>query len=94
MKLYQWYAGGDNSLTLQLSKEIVLCCHHQGNCDDDIEATIRNCPEVSKQLNAMDPAALARELGEYTDWDTTDPEQNKARVLWIACGDIKEEQGW
>jgi hypothetical protein len=50
---------------------------------------------VRDQLDALDPAALAAELREYGAWDDeelADHEANLSRIVWIAGGNIREEQ--
>lgn len=49
---------------------------------------------IAVQLAALDPKALASELQEYGAWDETelaDHEQNLQRILWLAAGDIIEQ---
>ena len=51
-------------------------------------------PYVAKQTQHIDPVGLANELREYGAWDAAelaDHKQNIYRLLWIACGDIREE---
>lgn len=90
MARYQWYAGGNNSLSLTLSGATVRRCHHPGDCGDDIKAEIASNGPLRLQLEAMNAADLAAELSEYTDWDCSDVNTNRERILWIACGDIAE----
>lgn len=50
-------------------------------------------PSIEKQLNKLDPSLVAKELKEYGAWDSvelSDHSANLSRLLWIACGDIKE----
>jgi len=85
----QWY-GNYTTIEVSLTLDDARSGSHQGQCDDDIEALLR-VPYIAVQVADWDPVDLARELGEYSDWDTTDHEKNLARMLWIACGDIAEE---
>lgn len=66
---------------------------HPGPCDRDI-AELLQVPEIVAQFEKIDPADIAQELKEYGAWDEIelqDHDANRARILWIACGDIAEE---
>ena len=82
-----------NRFELRLRKEDALSGSHQGACDADI-AELRTLPRIAKQLDKLGQDKIAREVAEWSDWDTSDHEQNRARLLWIACGNLKEEKGW
>lgn len=67
---------------------------HAGPCDDDVEA-LMNKSYIRRQLAKIPPDVLAAELREYGAWDDdelADAEQNKRRIVWLAAGDICEEQ--
>lgn len=79
--------------TLELSAEHARQGSHQGACDADISELL-TLPEIASQLDSIDPAKIANELREYGAWDDAelqDADQNRARILWIACGDINTE---
>jgi hypothetical protein len=66
---------------------------HPGPCDTDV-FILSQVPAIREQLETIDPATLANELEGYGAWSTEElgnHEQNLQRVLWIACGDITEE---
>lgn len=87
-----WYTSGSGRIELDIDLDIADSCHHSGQCDADVEDAMQ-IPEIKKQLDAIDQKVLADELSEYGAWDDEDlkdHEQNKARILWIACGDIME----
>lgn len=82
-----------NRFELKITKAHALQGSHQGQCDEDI-AELLNVPAIRRQLNKIPADMLALELKEYGAWDETelsDHEANKARILWIACGDIVTE---
>lgn len=87
------WTDGSGRLHLALTLEDAKCGSHQGQCDADV-ADLRSIPYIAEQLDAM-PAELVRDhLREYGTWDAAelaDHEQNLHRVLWLACGDIREE---
>ena len=78
---------------LKITKEQALSGSHQGRCDDDIKALL-TVPQIRNQFNKIKPDDIKAELKEYGAWDDdklTDVEQNKARILWIACVNIRED---
>jgi hypothetical protein len=51
--------------------------------------------KIRRQLERIDPEVLRKELREYGAWDDedlADHAQNLQRILWIAAGDIVENQ--
>jgi len=52
-------------------------------------------PSISKQLDAISAADIAAELEEYGAWieegELDDEQANRERILWIACGNVREE---
>lgn len=51
-------------------------------------------PFISEQIDSIPADDIKAELSEYGAWDDdelSDTEQNKIRILWIACGNIREE---
>lgn len=88
-----WYTSSDGKIELELTLDDAKSGSHQGQCDDDIEG-LRRVPYVKAQLDKLDPADVRNELRGYGAWDTTelaDDEQNLNRLLWLACGNIREE---
>jgi hypothetical protein len=88
-----WFSSSSGRIELQITLAQARAASHQGQCDADVLA-LSNDRTIARQLANIDPADLARELGEYGAWDETelaDHAQNLQRILWIACGDIVEE---
>lgn len=82
-----------NRFELELTEEQAHMGSHQGACDDDI-AYLLTLPEIESQFDKISVFDLEKELSEYGAWDESelkDHEANKARILWIACGDIVAE---
>lgn len=80
---------------IELTKEQALSGSHPGPCDEDI-AELLKVPEIAAQLDKIGDETIKAELKEYGAWDEAelaDNEQNRARILWIACGNIREELG-
>ena len=64
---------------------------HPGPCDADVKrwAQITDLEEIAT------PDAIRAELREYGAWDDeelADDEQNIRRILWIAAGNIRDEE--
>jgi len=84
-----------NRFELQITRDQALTGSHQGSCDDDIKALL-TLPAIKRQFKKIDPEKVKEELKEYGAWndeELKDVDQNQARILWIACGDIREEKG-
>lgn len=67
---------------------------HSGSCDADVAELLRN-PKIRRQFLAISPDTLRAELREFGAWDDDelkDDAQNKARILWIAAGNIVESR--
>jgi hypothetical protein len=89
-----WYSSSSGRIELQMTLEQAESGSHQGQCDEDVRA-LSLVPEIKTQLDAIDKDVLAAELKEFGAWDAeelADHAQNIQRILWIACGDIKEEE--
>jgi hypothetical protein len=82
-----------NRFEITLPEECASNCSHAGDCGPDVEAWL-NDEEVRPELDKLDPQKLREELAEYGSWDDeqlADHEENLARILWIAAGNIREE---
>lgn len=79
--------------TLELTEEQYLSGSHPGPCDDNIAELLR-LDEIKAQFETIKPESIRDELKEYGAWDDEelqDDQQNQARILWIACGNIRED---
>jgi hypothetical protein len=68
--------------------------YHSGSCDVDI-ANLLAVQYIADQINAINPELIAADLKEYGAWDEielADHDANKLRLLWIACGNIVDDQ--
>lgn len=86
-----WYTG-NYGVNIELTVEQAFMGNHMGQCDSDI-TRLRTIPEIKKQLDAIPVDALRKELIEYGAWDKCEldsHDDNLSRILWIACGDISE----
>jgi len=88
-----WFTSSSGRVELRIERRHAVSASHPGPCDLDVRALSAK-PYIAKQLAAVDPDDLRKELREYGAWDASelaDHKQNLQRVLWIACGDITEE---
>ena len=86
----QYFSTSSGRIELEISIDDARSGSHQGSCDDDIEALLR-VPYIREQFAKIEPGLLSRELAEWGAWDAEellDDDQNRARLLWLACGDI------
>lgn len=87
-----WFSTSSGRIEFQLTLKQANDGFHPGQCDADIQALSQR-PEVRKTLEALEPTLLQEELKEYGAWDVDelqDHEANLQRLLWLACGDIRE----
>lgn len=87
-----YWSTGSGRIELNITKSIAAKCSHSGSCDADVKEAIQ-LAAIKKQLSKIDPKLLADELDEYGAWseeELNNHEENKERLLWIACGDILE----
>jgi hypothetical protein len=78
---------------IRLTKAQALQGSHPGPCDEDIKDLLQ-VPAIKKQLDKISAYSLRAELREYGAWneeELSNHEDNLARILWIACGNIREE---
>ena len=79
--------------TLEIEKEDAELCSHPGPCDDDVAALLE-MPYIQKQLDTIPAQKIREELAEYGAWDETELQNikdNHSRIVWIAAGNIIEE---
>jgi len=89
-----YWTDSSGRLELALSGDQAARGYHSGACDSDIQALVQD-PDISRQLLAFDPAVVAAALKEYGAWNSVELSNhtdNLERLLWIACGDLVEQQ--
>lgn len=88
-----YWTSSSGKIELQITKAEARSASHQGQCDMSVFALSKK-PRIKKQLDKIDKTVLTTELREYGAWskiELADHTQNLQRLLWIACGDINEE---
>jgi hypothetical protein len=83
-----WFSG-NYGIEIQLTMSQAQSMSHSGSCDADV-ASFRQVPSIWKQLDAIGPDDLRRELREYGFDALSDHDDNLDRILWLAACDIRE----
>lgn len=83
-----------NRFELQVPVSVALDCSQPGkDASDDVDFALR-CTPAGDAIDTLDPDLIRKELREYGAWDDTelaDDDANRARLLWIAACDVREE---
>lgn len=77
---------------LKITRYDAQACTHSGPCDDDVKALMLK-PYIKKQLDALNPKQLRKELEEYgarDEKELSNHSDNLLRWVWISAGDISE----
>lgn len=86
------YWTGNYGIELRMSTKDAESVSHSGKCDNDV-AILSQKKYIQRQIKALNPEALAKELKEYGAWDENElanHNDNITRILWIAGGDISD----
>ncbi len=76
--------------TIDFPDQCVTDCHHQGQCDEDVEYW-----QGKIDLSHIPDDKLAAELKGYGAWDSDelkDRVANERRIIWLAAGNIQDEE--
>lgn len=90
----QFYSSSFGSIELGIILSDARSASHSGDCADDVKA-LSQVPYIAGQLAKIDAQKLRDELKEYGAWDEvelSDHQANLERLLWIACGDIVDQE--
>ncbi len=82
-----------NSFEIQMTKAQAITGSHSGSCDSDI-ADLLTDKKIQKQLEVIGHEKIKAELKEYGAWSEAELnnwEDCKARIVWLAAGNICEE---
>lgn len=90
---------GLRGLEIEMTVEQAASASHQGKCDEDVAVLLKE-PAIAAQLDAISPEAIRAALREYGVFDdgspdrgTSDDEANRARAVWLAACDARENNG-
>lgn len=89
-----WFTSSHGTIEIEMTMAQAQSATHPGPCDADV-MTLSQHRKIRRQLESIDPEVLRKELREYGAWDDedlADHAQNLQRILWIAAGDIVENQ--
>ncbi len=90
-----WYTSGSGRIQFQMTWGQAESVSHSGECDEDV-LELSKVPAIAEPLSKIEPAVLSAELKEYGAWspeELADHPQNLQRLLWLAGGDIRENNG-
>jgi len=85
-----WY--GNYGVSIRLTKADALNVSQAGDMSSQVCDLLQK-GYVKKQADKIDPVALCDELRDYGAWDNDQLQDHKAnleRLVWIAGGDIRE----
>ena len=83
-----------NYFDLYFTKKDVDSMPLSGQCDETVKIIAKK-PYIVRQFANIDNSKLINELSGYGAWDDIelqDKQANIERIIWIACGDIKENR--
>lgn len=90
-----WYTSDSGRIQFQMSLGQAESVSHSGECNEDV-LELSKLPEITESLSKIDPAILSAELKEYGAWspeELADHPQNLQRLLWLAGGDVRDNNG-
>jgi len=93
-KSLRWWSSSSGQIEIQIPLEWAESTHHSGHCDNDVLAVSQE-GFIKDFTSALNPDIVRNVLDEYGTWDDEelkDKEENIQRLLWIACGDIAEQE--
>lgn len=82
-----------NRFEIQMTLVQAQSASHSGDCLEDVKELLK-LPTIKRQLNKISDVDLIAELSEYGAWDNEelqDRESNNERIVWLAAGNIVEE---
>lgn len=83
-----------NRFSIDMTLEQAKSVSHSGDCEPDVLELMKD-PEIQAQLEAISPEVLSEELRGYGAWeekDRLDLQTNRERILWLAGGNIIDEE--
>lgn len=88
------YVDGNGYIELEIPNDIVNTCYHGGECVCDIENALKD-DFIRAQMDDISDERLIASLSEVwhdtEDITNADRHTNEMRALWIACGNIIED---
>lgn len=89
-----WFMG--NYVSFQVPQDIVDSIPRSGSADAAVSDAF-NDRRVAKIFAGLDRKEIIKELAQYGAWEQSElndmgPQELEEKMLWIACGHIKEEE--
>ena len=72
-----------------IPQECVDDCSHSGQCINDVEYWVK---KLGFDFNKEQGIDYLKAYGAWDDEQLLNHNDNKERVLWLACGDISDNQ--
>jgi hypothetical protein len=88
-----WFSTGSGRIELVLTLADAESGSQPGKDASDDVAALLKVPYIAEQLADLSPDLVRGELSEWGAWDDdelADHDANLTRLVWIACGDIRE----
>tara|TARA_R110000868_G_scaffold340718_2_gene601462 strand:+ start:710 stop:1063 length:354 start_codon:yes stop_codon:yes gene_type:complete len=88
-----WYSASSGSLDLAITWDDAVSCSVPGQDATEAVRALAALPYIAEQLEDASADLIRAELRECGAWDAkqlADDEENRLRILWIACCDIRE----
>lgn len=82
-----------DQFSIEMTADQARGAHHRGACDDDVAALLCDT-KIRAQLAKISPEAIAdalAELGAWSEDELSDADENDARIVWIAAGNICDD---
>lgn len=89
----KWYTSSSGQVEISMPLEQAQGASHSGDCEADVNSLLE-LPEIKAQLSRISDADLKETLKEYGAWDEEelkDRKANEQRIIWLAAGDIAEQ---
>ena len=90
----RWWTSSCGRIELWMSLEQAQSVSHPGECDKDVKF-LSDTSNIKAQIAEIDSDVLKDVLSQYGCWDDEqlkDTYQNIQRLLWIAGGDIADNE--
>ena len=85
---------GFERFSLYMMRDEALSCSQPGQDASADVSELLKAPHIRAQLDAIPADKVRAELAEYGAWDAeqlADDEANRARIVWCAACNIREE---
>lgn len=90
-----YWTSSSGRIELNIPEGLASIGYHSGSCDSDI-AELMKLDSIKALLSGIAHQVLSDELKEFGAWNSEElanHEDNLARILWIACGDLVDGMG-